>query len=433
MPKFTYTAMDAGGKEVHGTIEAPTQAQAINQIRAQGFFPTAVSGASGASAPAAKGSKAAASVPGKKKSLGSKELKLPSWLVGRVKPKDLMVMTRQIATLISAGLPLLRGLRVLLKQTKVPALRDALAGMGEAVEGGSTFSEALAQYPKIFNNLYVNMVRAGEAGGVLEVVLARLAEFMEKAERIKNKVKGAMTYPIVVLIATVGIMAFLLTKVIPQFQQIFEELLDGQSLPAITLFVIKASEVVKGNFLMVVAVIVAIVVLIKLWGATKSGRYMLDLIKLKTPVFGTLLQRTAVARLTRTLGTLLASGVPVLQALNIVRDTSDNAVFARAMQNVHDAVKEGENMAGPMEQAKVFPAMVISMVEVGEETGALSDMLMRIADTYDDEVDNAVAGLTAIIEPILIIILAVVVGTIVVAMFMPMISIITNLGQASGA
>ncbi len=430
MPKFSYTAMDAGGKEVRDTIEAPTQAQAINQIRSQGLFPTAVS-AAGGSSPAPKAQKPGKPAPAAAAPAKKGEIKLPSWMQGKVKPKDLMVMTRQMATLISAGLPLLRGLRVLQRQSKIPALRDALTGMGEAVEGGSTFSEALAQYPKIFNNLYVNMVRAGEAGGVLEVVLARLAEFMEKAQRIKNKVKGAMTYPIVVLVATVGIMGFLLTKVIPQFQEIFEELLDGKSLPAITLFVINASEIVRNNALMVVAVIVAIVVVFKIWGATKHGRYMLDLLQLKTPVFGTLIQRTAVARLTRTLGTLLSSGVPVLQALTIVRDTADNAVISNAMQKVHDAVKEGENMAGPMGQANVFPAMVISMVEVGEETGALSDMLMRIADTYDDEVDNAVAGLTSIIEPCLIIILALVVGTIVVAMFMPMISIITNLGNAA--
>jgi type IV pilus assembly protein PilC len=309
-------------------------------------------------------------------------------------------------------------------------LRDALSGMSESVESGSTFSEALGLYPGIFNHLYVNMARAGEAGGVLELVLQRLAEFMEKAERIKNKVKSAMIYPIVVLIAAVGITGFLLVGVIPKFEEIFSDLLEGKQLPAITRFVIAASNLVKNHFVVVGIGIAAIVIVIKLWTRTRGGRLIMDRVKINLPVFGTLTRRTAIARLTRTLGTLMASGVPVLQALTIVRDTSGNAVVATALQNVHDSVKEGESMAGPMEASKVFPPMVISMVEVGEETGALPDMLTRIADTYEDEVDNAVAGLTSIIEPVMIIFLAVIVGSIVIAMFLPLVSIITTLGNA---
>jgi type IV pilus assembly protein PilC len=301
--------------------------------------------------------------------------------------------------------------------------------MCESVESGSTFSESLQNHPKIFNHLYINMVRAGEAGGVLEVVLNRLAEFAEKAEKIKNKVKGAMIYPIIVLFAACGITGFLLVKVIPKFKDIFRDLLGDKPLPPITEFVMNASNFVMNNGLLVLGGIGGFVFLFTVFKKTTGGAYFIDVCKLRMPAFGTLVRRTAIARMTRTLGTLLSSGVPVLQALDIVRDTSGNAVIARAIQSVHDAVKEGESMTEPLAQSKVFPPMVISMVEVGEETGALADMLTRVADTYDDEVDNAVAGMTSIIEPIMIIFLSVIVGTIVVAMFMPMIQIITTMGQ----
>lgn len=437
MPKFNYTAVDAAGKEVRAVIEAPDQAQAIAKIRGQGLYPTAIGlAAGGGKSGGSKGGKPAHHAPaagkGGKKSGLQAEIKLPAFMRPRVKPKDLMVLTRMLATLVDAGLPLLRGIKVLERQTKSAALKESLVGMSEAVESGATFSEALGGYPRIFNNLYVNMVRAGEAGGVLEVVLNRLAEFMEKAEKIKNKVKGAMIYPVVVMFAAIGIVVFLITSVIPKFQDIFNDLLEGKKLPAITEFVINISEVVTKNGLAVVGGLVVVVVLYNIWGRTKSGRYAIDTMKLKVPVFGSLNSRSSIARLTRTLGTLLASGVQILQALVIVRDTSGNSVIARALQNIHDAVKEGESMAGPMSQAKVFPPMVVAMVEVGEETGALPDMLIRIANTYDDEVDNAVAGLTSIIEPLLIMFLAVVVGTIVIAMFLPLISIIGTLSGQTG-
>ena len=426
MQKFSYVAVDAAGKESRGVVEANNQAQAISKVRGQGLFPTSI----GTVGDSATTTGVRAGTP--KKTALQMEIKLPAFLRGRVGAKDLMVVTRQLATLVDAGLPLLRGLRVLLRQTKNPALRDALEAMGQSVESGSTFSEALGQHPRVFDHLYVNMVRAGEAGGVIEVVLARLAEFMEKAEKIKNKVKAAMIYPLVVLFAATGILAFLLTAVIPKFEEIFKELLEGKALPKITQFVIHASRIVRTNAVVVVAVIVGIVVAINLWKNTKSGRYAMDRFKLSLPVFGTLIRRSAIARLTRTLGTLLSSGVPVLQALTIVRDTSGNAVIANAIQHVHDSVKEGESMTAPMESSKVFPPMVISMVEVGEETGALPDMLIRIADTYDDEVDNAVSGLTSIIEPVMIIFLAVIVGTIVIAMFLPLVTIIETLSKSNG-
>ena len=435
MPKFAYVAVDSAGKESRGTIEAPNQAQAVAKVRGQGLFPTAIGAAGGAdaSAPAAAGAKKPASAAAAKKSSSkmSMEIKMPKFLRGKVKQKDLTVLTRQLATLVDAGLPLLRGLHVLQRQTPNLTLKEALVGMCDAVESGSTFSESLGNYPKIFSNLYVNMVRAGEAGGVLEVVLTRLAEFAEKAEKIKNKVKGAMVYPVVVFFAAIGITCFLLVAVIPKFKDIFNDLLEGKPLPAITQFVMNASNLVMHNGLMVLAAVAVFVVLFKIFAKTKTGSYVLDVVKLRAPMFGTLVRRTAVSRMTRTLGTLLASGVPVLQALTIVRDTTGNAVISRAMQSVHDAVKEGESMTAPLAACKVFPPMVISMVEVGEETGALPDMLMRIADTYDDEVDNAVAGLTSVIEPLMIIMLSVIVGTIVIAMFMPMIQIIGTLGSAA--
>ena len=441
MPKFNYIAVDSAGKESRGSVEAPDQQQAIAKIRGQGLFPTAigaVAGGGGGSAsakakPDGHVKKPAAGVTTGQKSALQMEIKLPAFLQKKVKTKDLMVLTRQLATLVDAGLPLLRGLRVLLRQCTHQTLKNALSGITDSVESGTTFSESLHNHPRIFNNLYVNMVKAGEAGGILEVVLTRLSEFMEKAERIKNKVKGAMIYPIVLLVAAVGILTFLLTTIIPKFQEIFKELLEGKELPKVTRFVMGASEVVKNNFLYIAGSVFALIVLFNLWGRTKSGRLVIDKMKLFMPVFGSLIRRTAIARFSRTLGTLLSSGVPVLQALMIVRDTSGNALVAKAIQGVHDSVKEGESMAGPMGISKVFPPMVISMVEVGEETGALPDMLIRIANTYDDEVDNAVAGLTSIIEPVMIIFLAVVVGTIVIAMFLPLVSIITELsGQTGG-
>ena len=434
MATFQYIAMDAQGKEQRGTVDAADRAQAIAAVRAAGLFPSAIGevkgGGGGAAAkkPAAK--KAAA--PAKKSKDIKINIKLPSFLGGRVKPKDLTTFTRQLATLVNAGLPLMRCIEVLKKQNQIPAMGTCLNGISESIAGGGTFSEALTAYPKIFDNLYVNMVKAGEAGGVLEVVLNRLAEFAEKAQKIKNKVKGAMIYPSVVLLAAIGITGFLLTTVIPKFKQVFSDILGDASLPAVTEFVMGVSDFVQANGLQIAIGVAALIVIYKVIGHTKGGSYALDVMRLKMPVTGTLVKRTAISQVTRTLGTLLASGVPILQALQIVRDTAGNKVIVNALQTVHDAVKEGESMTDPLAASGVFPPMVVSMVQVGEETGALADMLTRIANTYDDEVDNAVAGLTAAIEPALIIFLAVVVGTIVIAMFLPMIKIISSVSGGGG-
>ena len=436
MAKFQYIARDSAGQEQRGTIDANDRASAIQAIRASGLFPSAIGEVKGAAAPAAakkdpkaaKGAKSAAKGGG----LGSKQIniRMPKFLMGRVKPKDLMGFTRQLATLVNAGLPLMKCMEVMKKQKMSPAMMDCLNGLGENIAGGATFSESLTAYPKVFDNLYVNMVKAGEAGGVLEVVLTRLAEFAEKAQKIKNKVKGAMIYPAVVLTAAIGITAFLLVTVIPKFQQVFNDILGGQQLPAITEFVMKLSDGVQHNGLQILVGFAALVVIYKVFGKTKWGAYQLDKLRLSVPVTGTLVRRTAIAQFSRTLGTLLSSGVPILQALVIVRDTTANLVVRRAIQSVHDSVKEGESMTDPLAASGVFPPMVVSMVQVGEETGQLPDMLTRVANTYDDEVDNAVAGLTAAIEPARIIFLAVVVGTIVIAMFLPMIKIISSVSGA---
>ncbi len=440
MATFQYIAKDSAGNEKRGTVDAGDRNSAIAAVRAQGLLPTALGEVKAAAAPAAKaaakkGQKAAKAAPAKKGGMNKDikiNIKMPGFLQGKIKTKVLTQFTRQLATLVNAGLPLMRGIEVLKRQMKDPRMLEALTGISENIAAGGTFSESLTAYPKIFDKLYVNMVKAGEAGGVLEVVLGRLAEFAEKSEKIKNKVKGAMIYPIVVLVAAIGITAFLLVAVIPKFQQVFNDMLNGAALPAITQFVIDASEFVQANGLQIALGVVAVFVIMKIIGRTEKGAYFFDALKLRLPVTGTLVQRSAVSKFTRTLGTLLSSGVPILQSLTITRDTTGNRVLTEAIQNVHDSVKEGESMTQPLSQCKVFPPMVTSMVEVGEETGALADMLTRIANTYDDEVDNAVAGLTAAIEPALIIVLAVVVGTIVIAMFLPMVKIIGTVSGAGG-
>ena len=437
MATFQYIAKDSSGKETRGTVEAGDRNSAIASVRAMGLLPTALGEVKGASAaPPPKAAAAKGAKKPKAKSGLNKDIKInirmPKFLQGRIKTKILTQFTRQLATLVNAGLPLMRGIEVLKRQMKDPRMQEALVGISDNIAAGGTFSESLTAYPKIFDKLYVNMVKAGEAGGVLEVVLARLAEFAEKSERIKNKVKGAMIYPCVVLVAAIGITWFLLVMVIPKFKQVFNDMLGGQALPQITEIVIQASEFMQNNGLQIFIGVVAVFILFKIVAKTEKGAYLLDVLKLKMPVTGTLAQRSAVSKFTRTLGTLLSSGVPILQSLLITRDTTGNRVLTNAIQNVHDSVKEGESMTQPLSHCKVFPPMVVSMVEVGEETGALADMLTRIANTYDDEVDNAVAGMTAAIEPALIIVLALVVGTIVIAMFMPMIKIISSVSGAGG-
>ena len=347
----------------------------------------------------------------------------------KVKSKILMIFTRQLATLIDSGLPLLRSLNVLANQERNNVMKNTIDKLADSVQSGNTFSDALALHPKIFNNLYVNMIKAGEVGGVLELVLTRLSEFQEKAAKIKNKVLSAMVYPIIVMTMAVGIMCFLLVFIVPRFEAIFHDLLGDKPLPPVTRFVLGISGFMKNHGLVLLGVVVAIVVIYNFIGRTRGGRLAIDVFKLRMPLFGNLNRKTAISRFARTLGTLVTSGVPILQALNITRETAGNAAIARAIARVHDSVKEGESIVQPLEASKAFPPMVVSMIDVGEETGKLPEMLLKVADVYDDEVDNAVAALTSMLEPIMIVFLAVIVGTIVLALFTPLISIITGLQE----
>ncbi len=427
MPIFQYTAMDSGGKEKKGRMEADNEQAVGAALKEQGMFPTSIKEAKASGTVRKGGGKAAG---GGAKKGGSMFARMSDMQIGTptIKPKDLAVTTRQLAILLDAGLPLLRALKTLSDQSKTPAIKRVLDDTATAVEGGSTFSEALTKNPKSFDKLYLNMVRAGEAAGALEIILDRLATFMEKAIRMAGKIKAAMVYPVMVLIMAMGITTGLLIFIVPQFKKIFEEMLGGEPLPAVTQFVMSASDVVLNNAVTTIIILVVLFITFKLMCKTSKGKWVVDWVKYNAPLLGPLISKSSIARFSRTLGTLMGAGVPVLQALQIVRDTSGNEVVASAIQVVHDAVKEGESMAAPLDSTKVFPAMVISMIEVGEETGKLPEMMEKIANTYDEEVDLAVEALTSMIEPLMIMFLAVVIGTIVIAMFMPLISIIQKLG-----
>ena len=434
MPKYSYVAMDSRGKETKGTLEVASQNEAIGRLKEMGYFPTKVVEADKTKEKPGKKQQSAAPQPkgGKKKGgLGNISIRIPG-LGGKVKPKILTTFTRQLATLVDAGLPLLRGLRVLEKQEKSATLKRVVNDLAVAIEGGSTFSEGLAQHPKVFNRLYVNMVKAGELGGVLEVVLNRLAEFMEKAQKIKGKVVAAMFYPCAVILVAVTILIVLMVFVIPKFELIFAEMLEGRGLPPFTNFVLGVSRVIAKHFLITLGCLVGAFILFRLFVRTKFGRKLFDRLKLHFPIVGPVISKVAISRFSRTLGTLVSSGVPILQALTIVKETSGNVIVSEAVSSVHESVKEGETITAPLEASNVFPPMVISMVDVGEQTGALPEMLLKIADTFDDEVDNAVAAMTSLLEPIMIVFLAVIVGSIVIAMFLPLITMIDTLGSDAG-
>jgi type IV pilus assembly protein PilC len=427
MPRYTYVALDARGQESTGLVEARSSNEAIGQLRQAGYFPTSVYEEGKGGGPDGKAARSTAKALRAAKPRERKNIVL--FQRKKIKSKTLMIFTRQLATLIDSGLPLLRGLNVLAKQEPDAVLKRTIDKLAEGVQGGSTFSETLAQHPSIFNNLYVNMVKAGEVGGVLELVLGRLAEFQEKAQKIKNKVIAAMVYPIIVMTMAFAIMTFLLIFIVPKFEAIFHDMLGDKPLPMITLFVIGVSSFVKNHGLILLGSIIAAVAAYKLIARTRPGRSIIDRFTLHVPLFGDVIRKTAISRFSRTLGTLVTSGVPILQALNITRETAGNMVIASAISRVHESVKEGESIVQPLEASGVFPPMVISMIDVGEETGQLPEMLLKIADVYDDEVDNSVAGMTAALEPIMIVFLAVIVGTIVIALFMPLISIISGLQQ----
>jgi len=414
MSSFCYEAVDASGLKSRGTLEVTDQSEALKRIKEMGLFPTRVTQAM--PSPNRPGALAV-----------SKASKSPIRMRrGRVKPAVLAVFTRQLATLIEVGMPLLRGLRLLEEQAENRVLERVITDVATNIESGGSLSEALAAQPKVFNALYVNMVRAGEIGGMLEVVLRRQAEFMEKALKIKGKIKAAMFYPASVLVVATGILALLLVFIIPRFQMVFEGLLNGRPMPWFTLLILRISDAVKSHFLTVGMVVLALVIVFQVLVHTRPGRRWFDRSKLAMPVIGKVFRKVALSRFTRTLGTLLGSGVPILQALTIVKETTGNIIVGGVISNIHDSVKEGGTVAGPLKESRIFPAMVAGMVDVGEQAGALPDMLMRIADTYDEEVDNAISALTSLLEPVMIIFLAVVVGSIVIAMFLPILAIIMD-------
>ncbi len=430
MASFEYVAVNAKGEQSTGSIDASNEADAIGQLRKSGLYPTQVvaAGKGGVSNKAKKASAKGGKNKSKSSSKGSSKGGSKGGIGGKVKGKVLMIFTRQLATLVDAGLPLMKGLTVLGNQEKNRVMASTINHLSDGVAGGGTFSESLGQHPRIFDRLYVNMVKAGELGGVLELVLVRLAEYQEKAEKLRNKVKAAMIYPIVVVIIAVAILTFLLVVIVPKFEQIFQDM-DAE-MPALTLAVIGFSDGVKDNWYWILGGGLLIFIGWRLLSRSEKGRAALDRFVLKVPIFGDVQLKGSISRFTRTLGTLVTSGVPILQALNITRETAGNTVVANAIEKVHEAVREGDSVVTPLESSGIFPPMVISMVDVGEETGQLPDMLLKIADVYDDEVDMAVDGLTALIEPLMIVLLALIVGTIVVALFLPMIGIISNMQNA---
>ena len=424
MPNFKYTALDQNGVEKTGIISADNKMAAMEMVRAQGLLlRECEEAAKGARPTAAKESK---------KGKGKKQAKSKGKAGGSITQKELMVFTRQLATLIDAGLPLLQSLNVLSKQEPNANLRATITALGDSVQGGSTFSEALSTYPKMFNRLFVNMVKAGEIGGVLEVVLRRLAEYQEKANKLRGKIVSAMVYPLIIMVIAVGILVFLMLVIVPKFKEMFEG--QNMELPALSQFVFNFSDncmhdglipFVPNAVVFLVALFLAIVGL-TFWKRTPKGARVVDAFVLKIPKIGHLNKVNAVARFSRTFGTLVSSGVPILQALVITRDTAGNVIVADAVTKIHESVREGESIVTPMSTCPIFPPMMISMVDVGEETGQLPDMLMKVAEVYDEEVDNSVTALTAMLEPLMIVFLAVVVGGIVLAMFMPMMEIIKN-------
>ncbi len=417
MPTFTFEAMDHTGKEVKDTIDASTAEEAQLLIRQKGFFVTKISERAAAKSGAKKGSKS--------KKGAAKGKRKKSFTIGKISSKHLTLFTRQLSTLQDAGLPILRSLKILEGQQKPGVLKNSLMDVVEDIEGGSTLSEAMGKHPKAFDRLYCNMVKAGEAGGALEAILQRLADFKEKSQTLKRRVKGAMIYPIVVIFVATAIVGFILYFIIPKFKVIFLDF--GVDLPPMTTFLIDASDFIIQKFWVMILTPIAIWILLKLLYRNRTGAYILDRLKLMIPVMGQIVEKSVVARTMRTLGTLVQSGVPILDALSIVRDTAENAVFERAFTKIYESIREGETIAQPLKEARVVDDIVVNMIDVGEETGDLDTMLNKIADNYDEEVEVLVDSLVSLLEPIMIVVLGGIIGFIVIALFMPLIQLISNL------
>lgn len=440
MPTYQFEAMDATGQEIKDVIEAASEDEAQATIRQMGYFVTKIS--------IKKSRKTAAEKKTKKKG--------KSFAIGGVKSKDLTTFTRQLSILQDAGLPILRSLKILEQQSKPGALKNSLIDVIEEIEGGATLSEAMAKSPKAFDRLYINMIKAGEAGGALEVILQRLAEFKERADALKRKIKGALVYPIVVILFATLILVFLMLKIVPSFQKIFADF--GADLPAMTQLLVTISNATARYWYLLPGIPLSIWLFVKLVRKFYHGRLGWDMFMLKLPIFGQLVEKNIIARTTRTLGTLVASGVPILEALHITKETSGNAVFENLYQKVYESIREGESLAQPMKDyskvgfhpvalffwlffipviggllyitklnQKVLDDMVVNMVDVGEETGELDTMLYKVADTYDEYVAVLTESLMSLMEPILIMGLGGMVGFIVIALFLPLIALIQKL------
>ncbi|MBN1395416.1 MAG: type II secretion system F family protein [Pirellulales bacterium] len=440
MPTYQFEAMDATGQEIKDVIEATNQDEAQATIRQMGYFVTKIS--------VKKSRKTAAGKKGDRKG--------KSFAIGGVKSKTLTTFTRQLSILQDAGLPILRSLKILEQQSPPGALKNALIDVCDEIEGGATLSEAMAKSPKAFNRLYVNMIKAGEAGGALEVILKRLAEFQERSESLKRKVKGALVYPVCVVVFACAILIFIMLWIVPKFKKIFLDF--DTELPTVTEILITASNIIYAYWYLLPGIPLGIWLTLKLIRKFSGGRMGWHMFIIKMPIFGPLIEKNIVARTTRTLGTLVASGVPILEALHITKETSNNAVFERLFQKVYESIREGESIAKPLKDnskppfhpmalffwffyppiigallyltkmnKKVIDDMVVNMVDVGEETGELDTMLYKVADTYDEEVAVITESLMSLMEPLLIIVLGSIVGFIVIALFMPLIKLITEL------
>jgi type IV pilus assembly protein PilC len=418
MPMFKYEALDSQGVGVKDEVEALNQKEAVSKIRNMGYFPTKVEQAG-----AKKKAKARVAAPRRRRGAG-----------GRVKRKLVTQFARQLSTLQDAGLPILRSLRILQEQQKSGTFKRVIGYVADDIEGGATLSEALGRFPHAFDRLFVNMVAAGEAGGVLDLILSRIADFMEKAQKLKSRVKSAMIYPMTVLTAAFCILLGLMKFVVPKFMDVLHEMSGGATLNPITRTVLAVSGWIAYRFgwLVLIAVPFVIVIVLKLIRQFKMGRLVLDTIKLKLPVIGQLSGKVAVTRWTRTLGTLISAGVPILDALNVTRETAGNEVYARMLGNVHNSIRQGDTFAGPLRQSRTVDLIISNMVAVGEETGDLDKMLTKVADNYDEQVDVLVGSLMSLLEPIMIVTLGSVVMMIVLAIFLPMIQVISALGASTG-
>src|SRR5262245_20350866 len=414
MPTYKFEAMDTTGAEVKDSVEAGSEEEAQQKIRQMGYFVTKIT----------------ETAAGKKKKAGQKagrRKKGQVFTIGGVSQKQLCTFTRQFSTLQDAGLPVLRSLKILEGQMKPGVLKNALIDVVDDVESGSTLSEAFAKHPKCFDRLYVNMVKAGEAGGALEVILQRLADFKEKAQSLKRRITGAMVYPVVVILVAIGILTFIMLWIIPKFEKIFKDF--NLKLPAITQFLMDTSNWFATYWYVIPLFPLSFWLLIKLIRLNRTGAYVVDRVYLWIPVMGQIIEKTVVARTMRTLGTLVASGVPILESLSIVRETSTNAVFERMYQRVYESIREGDTIAQPLKESRLVDDMVVNMIDVGEETGDLDTMLYKIADVYDEEVDVLVEGLISLLEPLMIVVLGFIIGTIVIALFMPLISLLETLSK----